>query len=441
MYLDSYYYRCLLALKSIRRQPWISAQVILTIAFGISASFATISAFTSVGGLHPGRRWANFYHPQVEPRPREAISAGSHLPDALTLSDARALLAHAPKGRGFLTARNWLPIVGSAPQSTSAKMAMTRATTANFFHLLHSKFMFGTGWSPADEAQDRRYVVISDDLNNNLFGGINSVGKTVRIATQPFTVIGVLENPDSEPRFYDADERMLGKTVDVYVPFATWLTLPQDYGYGSMSCWGPHKAEDQDHNPWSDSCSWVELWINLNLSESGAYREFLKGYALQQKRAGRFWLDSGVKLSNAEDWLQYKRAVPDAVKLQSLVALSLLILCVVSASGLQAVLFRNRFGEIAIRRALGASRRDILWQLLSESCLTGAIGGVAGITLGIFEVAILRRLPQSYAHLFSADPAIAVYAFLAALAGAFLATLWPAYSAARYAPVEHLRIS
>jgi putative ABC transport system permease protein len=97
---------------------------------------------------------------------------------------------------------------------------------------------------------------------------------------------------------------------------------------------------------------------------------------------------------------------------------------------------RVRRGEIGLRRALGATRRHIASQFLTESALLAAIGGIAGLALGAGATEI-------YCLTKNEPFVVALYALVAAPSAGFLigalAGLYPAAKAARLSPTEALR--
>jgi putative ABC transport system permease protein len=74
-----------------------------------------------------------------------------------------------------------------------ALKARLLATTADFFAMFDVPFQYGQAWDAADDERRTRVVVISDDLNRKLFGGANSVGRTLRIRDSDVRIVGVLK--------------------------------------------------------------------------------------------------------------------------------------------------------------------------------------------------------------------------------------------------------
>jgi putative ABC transport system permease protein len=101
--------------------------------------------------------------------------------------------------------------------------------------------------------------------------------------------------------------------------------------------------------------------------------------------------------------------------------------------------FLRRSGEISVRRALGAKRRDIFLQLGIESALIGLAGGLLGLLiaqLGLWEV---RQRPDDYAHLVQMDVPMLLGTFALAIAASVMAGLLPAWRACRVVPALQLK--
>ena len=138
-------------------------------------------------------------------------------------------------------------------------------------------------------------------------------------------------------------------------------------------------------------------------------------------------------------WLDYNHIVPADVRLQSWLALAFLAICLFNTVGLLLAKFLRRGGEIGVRRALGASRRAIFAQCLTEAGLIGLIGGTLGWLLTLVGLWTVRRQPAEYADMVHLDLAMFVLTFVMALVASLIAGLFPASRAARIAPAMQLK--
>ena len=138
-------------------------------------------------------------------------------------------------------------------------------------------------------------------------------------------------------------------------------------------------------------------------------------------------------------WLNHTGAVPSDVKLQLWLALGFLLVCLVNVVGLLLAKFLRRSGEIGVRRALGASRKQIFMQLLVEAGVVGLVGGVVGLALAFLGLWGVRQQPAQYASLASMDMPMLASTFAIAIAAALLAGALPAWRAMRIAPAIQLK--
>jgi putative ABC transport system permease protein len=97
----------------------------------------------------------------------------------------------------------------------------------------------------------------------------------------------------------------------------------------------------------------------------------------------------------------------------------------------------ERTREIGVRKAIGAKRRDILWQFLIESVVLSLLGGVIGIAIGIGGALLLGHLSTDYTPILTLPPILLAFGFAAAV-GIFFG-FYPAQKASRLSPIEALR--
>jgi putative ABC transport system permease protein len=146
-----------------------------------------------------------------------------------------------------------------------------------------------------------------------------------------------------------------------------------------------------------------------------------------------------AQLYGLMDWLVTQHVVPDDLRLQLWLALGFLGVCMINIVGLLLAKFLRRSGEISVRRALGARKRDIFVQLGVESAVIGLAGGALGLLLAELGLWTVRQRPDGYAKLAQLDPSMLLATFALAILASVLAGLLPAWRACHVAPALQLK--
>ncbi|TAL84604.1 MAG: FtsX-like permease family protein [Rhodanobacter sp.] len=426
-----------LALRSLRRNKVLTALMVLAIALGIGASMTTLTVLHVLSGDPVPGRSSTLYYPQVDPRDMSGYLPGKSQPMyQMSWIDGMNLLRAKRADRQALMTGG---LVAVQPHNTMLDpfYEAARFTTAGFFPMFGVPFEYGHAWSAADDEAHARVVVISAALNDKLFGGKDSTGKTLRLSGASFRVVGVLGDWHPNPQFYDLLRKSFGENEGVYVPLSTSQDVGMNHD-GSTDCWGNGgSGKNPSHTA---PCAWLQFWVQLDTpSRAAAYKTFLVHYSEQQKALGRFQRPPNVRLRDVMQWLDYNRVVPDNVRLQTWLALGFLLVCLVNTVGLMLAKFMRRAPELGVRRALGASKRALFAQLLVESGLVGLAGGTGGLLLALLGLWLVRRQPAEYASLAHLDPAMLLVTFLLALGASLLAGLLPAWRACQIAPALQLK--
>lgn len=314
-----------------------------------------------------------------------------------------------------------------------------RATSTDFFSMFQTPFLVGGAWSADDDKNHADVAVITQKLNDKVFGGGNSVGKTLNLDNHEFRVVGVLGLWDPTPQFYDLNNNAYGEGADVYLPFTRAID-------DQMPSWGNNNCSGDIGQPgWEgrlrSECVWIQFWAELpSAADVAAYRAFLNNYASDQQRSGRFHWPAHTRIRDVREWLVYQHAVSDEVRILVLVSFSFLLVCLLNAMGLMLAKIMGRAGDIGVRRALGASRRAIFGQCLIEAGVVGLAGGLLGLALTALGLMGLRSLLSEevsrLTHFSAADITIAIV--LAVLATT-LAGLYPTWRAAQVQPAWQLK--
>lgn len=424
-----------LALRSLRRSPVLTALMIAAVGVGIGASMTMITVLHVMSGDPLPARSAQLYYPHLDTDgSSQERSSQPHASDNLTWPDAQNLL-HAKRAQRQVAMAGAVVAFQSSQRDALPLLELGHYVTADFFPMFGVPFRAGTGWTSAQDQQRARVVVLSSDLNNKLFGSESGIGKTVRLKDADFRVIGVLGDWHPQPVFYaDLAYGAFSKQDEFFLPLQTALDLKLKFN-GSLSCHG-----DGGDDRLSERCTWLQFWVQLKDSaQVSAYQQFLAGYWQQQKDHGRPRLGASPKLYGLMDWLTYKSVVPSDVRLQLWLALGFLAVCMVDIVGLLLAKFLRRSGEISVRRALGAQKRDIFLQFGIESAVIGLAGGALGVLIAELGLWSVRQRPDSYAKLAQMDGQMLLGTVALALGASVLAGLLPAWRACRIAPALQLK--
>jgi len=423
-----------LALRSLKRNRALTALMVLAIALGIGASMTTLTVLHVLSGDPiPGKSGKLFY-PQLDPQDMDGYKPHDDPPAQVSWIDGMALL-HAKRARYQALMTGGAVPIQPAQSALDPFFEDARYTTADFFPMFDVPFLYGRGWSAADDEAGARVAVLSRELNDKLFGGKDSTGQTLRMDDVAFRIVGVLDSWRPTPHFYDLYAGSYSSGEGVFVP----LTVATDLKFahnGSTDCWGKGMSDDLK----TATCTWLQFWVQLDTpAEVAAYKEFLLNYSREQKALGRFQRPPNVRLHDVMGWLDFNKVVPSDVHLQVWLALGFLLVCLVNTVGLMLAKFLRRSGELGVRRALGASRRSLFAQLLTEAGVVGLVGGTGGLLLALLGLWLVRTQPSDYAALAHLDLPMLLATFAFAVVATTLAGLLPAWRACLIPPALQLK--
>jgi putative ABC transport system permease protein len=424
-----------LARRSFKRNVALTLLMVTAIAFGIGASMTTLTVLHVLAADPIPGRSSELYFVQLDPRRAVGYVPGQEPPQQLTRADAEALLRAGKADRqAMMTSGN----AAVEPQRPGLLpfFADGRWTSADFFAMFRVPFVAGSGWTAEDDARGARVAVIASALAETLYGTSDAVGRTIRVAGNDLRVIGVIDRWRPTPHFYDLNTVHYGKGEQLFVPFSTSRELKLERS-GNLDCW-----EDPvgDLLALDAPCVWIQFWVELGTPQKAeAYRNFLVSYSEEQRRAGRYVRPVNVRLRNVIEWLDFKHVVPNDVRLQTWIALGFLVVCLINTVGLLLTKFLRLSAEIGVRRALGASKQSIFFQLLVEAGAIGLAGGTLGLGLAWLGLWAVRHQPADYAELAQLDPAMLAATFALAIAAGLFAGLLPAWHSCKVAPSIQLK--
>jgi putative ABC transport system permease protein len=434
-----------LALRSFKRNPGITALMVFAIALGISVCMVTLTTYRAASANPAGDRSGILFAPSIDswdPENPFDDDDKSLAPNMLTYRDARALHASAIPDRKVIMYAS-----GGTYQRADKGMApqyfRTRLTTADFFAMFEAPFLYGSPWDAKADAGADPVMVLSKDANQKAFAGADSVGKTLLFKNREFRVVGVLDDWEPMPKYFDVNNGPFQDMEGAYAPFSIGQVMELG-SHGNTNCW---KTEviDSYQAFLNSECISFNAWFELRSAEKQrAFREFLDNYVIEQKKHGRFPRPLNNYLYDVEGWLERNEVVQDDNKAMLTMAFAFLAVCLVNTVGLLLAKFLNAAPIAGVRRALGASRRDIFWQHLTESGVVALAGGIVGGLLGLAGVWALRawygRFVDEATRVLPFDETSFLICVGIAIAAGLMAGLYPAWRIGRAAPASYLKV-
>ncbi len=275
------------------------------------------------------------------------------------------------------------------------------ASNEDVFVILNLEIVEGQLFTAADMAKRSKGVVVGNKLAVELYGDAGSaIGEKIVAADQRFTIIGVLKEKGGGG--------FGGPDFDkgIYLPYTTSFTgLNPDREFAA-----------------------IYLGVSKDSDISAAKDDATKAMLVRYKK-DEFSIVQQTEFLNA---ITSIFGIINSV----LVAIGSISL-VVGGIGIMNIMYANvteRTKEVGIRRAIGATKRDILFQFLAESILLSLIGGVGGLLLAVLIVAGVSQFFPLAINVTSVVVAIGISTAIGVFFGVF-----PARRAANLAPIEAIR--
>ncbi|WP_372873238.1 ABC transporter permease [Shewanella sp.] len=421
-----------LAWRSIRKTPMMSLLMVMAISVGIGITIMTLNVHQLMANNPAGDRSDKLY----------SVNLWSQGPDTwnefvvnLTFQDVMNLRKSDVAPRKAAMIRTGLALTSSNPD-IEPKLEDVRVTDRDFFAMFSVPFLFGGAWDVSVDTEPANMVVIAKEVNDRLFNGSNSVGETVFLNDKPFRIVGVIDDWQVLPKFYDLHNGPTDGTEKLFIPFS--LMEQQKYDpWGNVSGW-----KYEDSGLFTTEKVWIQFWAELNTpAERENYRNFLDGYVDSQQQLGRFTdksRTSWVRLNDVASHLIDNKVVPEDNKILIGLSLLFLLVCLVNILGLMLSKFLRRAPEVGVRRAIGASKGHIFAQHMVEVGMIGAMGGVLGL---LWAWMALQYLSNRFllVGMDNLDPSIWFIAPTIAIGSAMLAGMYPAWVICKTKPSVYLK--
>jgi putative ABC transport system permease protein len=265
----------------------------------------------------------------------------------------------------------------------------------------------GRLFTPTETRSGRMVAILEVEAAEKVFGRISPLGKTMRIGSRPFTVVGIYRKPENifQPP---------GQEISAVVPFEA---ARRSFRYDDVN----------------STLILVKPLANVSVDRAMD----VITVNLRKMRRLRPGSPDTFDLVTSDQVLGLFNRLTGVFFLVMIVLSSVALM--VGGIGVMAIMMvsvTDRTREIGVRKALGATRREILWQFLVEAATLTLLGGVLGVATGVAAGQGLKSLM----NLESGVPVwSAVLASLVSVAIGLVFGLLPAGRAARLDPIEALR--
>lgn len=435
-----FWYNVKLASKSMRRNPIMTGLMVAAIAVGIGVSMTTLTVYHMMSNNPIPEKGDVLFavtldswdpiRPFDEDHPERA-------PHQLTFRDAERLLQLAQGKRQVAMFESSL-IIEPVREGDLPFEAGARVTSGDFFPMFNVPFIYGGGWDKSADAAAEPVVVLTRKLNDQLFGGEDSVGKSLTMQGRSFRVTGVIDTWEPVPRFYDPINGPFQEGSEMFIP----ISLTQDLELQSAgSDWGWKTEEIKSYEQGLNSETvWIQYFVELDSpGDRDQYVSHLDAYVTEQKKYGRFERPLNNHIFNVDEWMEYHEAVTSDSKVLLGLSFLFLLVCLLSTIALTLTKFIGKKGETSLRRALGAGRQAIFKQQLVEVAIIGLSGGLIGLLLASAGLQGIRILYDSPAGLVRLDWLMVSAAIGIAVVSGLLAGLYPAWRVCNIPPATQLK--
>ena len=300
-------------------------------------------------------------------------------------------------------------------QNTSFQGGSIYGIDMNYLETRGYMVRSGRGFIQKDFSEMRKVVLVDDNAAENLFAGENPVGKTIEIGAEPFTVVGVVQQSDE----YLPTIKSIDEYNEYYQTIMGTVMIPE-------SCWPTVFQFDEPQN------AVIRADSTDNMSSAGSAAAEVMNQGID--------MNSSKFKYKADDVMQQVRNMQKLsestnTQLIWIASISLLV-GGIGVMNIMLVSVTERTSEIGLKKAIGARKKVIMYQFLTEAAMLTSIGGVIGVIVGIVLSKVVSRI--SGAPTAISIPAIIGSVVFSMLIGVIFGLL-PSVKAADLNPIDALR--
>jgi putative ABC transport system permease protein len=387
------------ALRMLRKNPGLTATVIFTLALGIGA---TTAIYTVV--------YATLIAPMPYPNPNQLVMVWSRIQGFRNGVSAGDYLDWQEQGKSFQALKAFTGTSFNLGGKQEPEMVPAQMSTVGMYTMLGNRFVMGRDFLPEEGIDGKAHVtILTNRLWKKLGADPNIIGKQLMLDQKPYTVVGVLAPGQADK-------------------LPSQLIVPLVF-----------TPEQKNHD-----FHWIlvmgRLKSGVTMQQAQADMDAVTNHIAQANpRSNKGW---GARVDPLQNDFMGDDVKLTLWLLLGAVGCVLLIACV-NVANLLLAKGTSRQREIAVRSALGATRRDVFVQFVTESLVLAGFGGVVGLGVGF---ALLRgfiaAMPEGTLPSES-DPSLNLPVLAVTIAATTIAGLLfgcaPAWYASRLDPAETLK--
>lgn len=279
----------------------------------------------------------------------------------------------------------------------------------------------GRNFVEDDYTENRKVTILDDVAAQTLFPGENPVGKTLEIRGEPFVIIGSI-------RKSDAFEPVINSISDYYMYNQNsygMILIPQN-------AWPIVFNFDEPENV-SVMAESTDIMSEIGIKVEDIMNRSVASYGTSSEDS----YSIAYKAADLMKTVENLQSVSESTNKQLIWIASIsLLVGGIGVMNIMLVSVTERTSEIGLKKALGARKKKILWQFLTEAAVLTSIGGVLGVIAGTVMAQVIARVSQTPV-LISIPASILAVAFSMIIGIVF--GLLPSVKAANLNPIDALR--